>query len=445
MALVPANAAPIRHHPDHYPVDGSLVVHNLDNDLYYNLYASQFARHSDPWATMLTLDPGQGQVREGSSDLNPVTISVDGAEWDHLLDFFAGLRVETEEALRGIINQAMRWEMDEVAEYAFNRLAANPNLSPVLQLEIGVQHDIYHWVEIGFRRLAIETPLSALTRRDVQRLGSYGYYLITQARFDIEEQRRLLCYWVPSIVNDSSCPFKTGCRISWKTEWWSGIAKHLLNPDIAQRRTPREILEELYAMDVTFMCQACKDLTVAAVLEEPALNYERDTLREVARFQRLLTSSGVVVALLVVALLVILIIWHQPSSGNYDSVHGHIPFSRTSSRTTIFDIPVSPLVSTFLTALYLPHRHPPYFIDINLPHRHPPYFIDINLPHRHPPYFIDINLPHRHPPYFIGINLPHRPPSSTCSADGLPQPIRLIPSSTCDTTTVPEVSYYLMV
>ena len=265
---------------------------NLDNNYMYNLTGSQLADHSDAWATALSLDPGPGNQAEGTSFNNPIVINVPGAEWDHLLNFLAGFRCvfcswqrcdvltvigfrdDREEALRGIINQAVRWEMEGVAVYAFDRLAAVHTLSPVLQLEVGLEHDIREWVAVGFRRLVLYFPFTNLRRLDVERLGSYTLLILAQARWEIEMFRLALCFWTPRIHHCPTCPFKTGCRISWKVHWWNGFAKHLLNPNPASRRSPRDILEELYGLEVSFMCQGCKDLSVLAALEEPALDHE---------------------------------------------------------------------------------------------------------------------------------------------------------------------------
>ena len=184
-------------------------------------------------------------------------------------------RSQVEATLRSLLRMAVFFEMDDMGDYAFNTLGSLPGLSPVVQLEVGLLHDIEEWIHAGFRRLVIQVPIQRLQLADFDVVGLRVFFVLAQTQADVELYRRQVCYGVPKMVYSARCPFNAGCRISWKQEWWGGFAKHLLNPDpLVPRQTPQGLLTKLFDVDISYLCTECKKLTIQAALDHPACNGE---------------------------------------------------------------------------------------------------------------------------------------------------------------------------
>ncbi|EPQ57570.1 hypothetical protein GLOTRDRAFT_127923 [Gloeophyllum trabeum ATCC 11539] len=225
--------------------------------------------------------PAHG-VQDGQSDDQPLVLPscINEKEVDHIFRYlFKGWSNEnaSEEELIAILKLSHMWEITDAHNYAIQMLNKSTVSNPALRFHLGCTYQVYDWIEPAFREL-MSMPVHAITRPMAHLIGPNAFYAIANTHAQIAEHRLVLAFYPSPYIEDVSCFTSEQCRQAWTTQWWQGLAKHLLHPDAG--RNGRQILDMLETVRIPGMCQGCQDLNVSWVKQREALTRDEEMFEE---------------------------------------------------------------------------------------------------------------------------------------------------------------------
>ncbi|KZT18954.1 hypothetical protein NEOLEDRAFT_1046430, partial [Neolentinus lepideus HHB14362 ss-1] len=245
-------------HPIFYYKDGSFRM-QLGNTL-YNLHLSLLAERSTVFKNMLTMPAPRGIEVEGSSDENPMVLpsTIKQDELDILLEYMFKGHTAGAPSLKNLIvilKLSTMLEIDDGWNFAINELQKDPGLSPALQFHLGCAHHVIEWVEPAFRVL-MEMPFSEITEEMAHLMGPDAFYILSQTHARIRNHKTILAFYPSDPITSIRC-FRPGkCSEAWVTQWWQGVAKHLLHPESG--KSGSDILKMLEELGIPGMCPHCQ-------------------------------------------------------------------------------------------------------------------------------------------------------------------------------------------
>lgn len=87
-------------------------------------------------------------------------------------------------------------------------------------------------------------------------MGPDAFYILSQAHTAIRDHLNILAFYPSDPIESVRC-FRPGrCTEAWISQWWQGVAKHLLHPDSG--KSGREILGMLEEVSIPGMCRNCQ-------------------------------------------------------------------------------------------------------------------------------------------------------------------------------------------
>ncbi|KAH0836377.1 hypothetical protein J3R83DRAFT_7955, partial [Lanmaoa asiatica] len=85
-----------------------------------------------------------------------------------------------------------------------------------------------------------------------------------------------LAYTEPGLDQSDGCQTPQACATVWKAEWWNGVARHLLHPEIPCRNQ-NSIITLLQETDFDGgICAHCKAGVILKLKNSPALQYKEE-------------------------------------------------------------------------------------------------------------------------------------------------------------------------
>ncbi|EPQ54932.1 hypothetical protein GLOTRDRAFT_94304 [Gloeophyllum trabeum ATCC 11539] len=165
----------------------------------------------------------------------------------------------------------------DLSGVTLNMLNKSTVSNPALRFHLGCTYQVYGWIEPAFCEL-MSTPVHAITRPMAHLIGPNAFYAIANTHAQIAEHRLVLAFYPSPYIEDVSCFTSEQCRQAWTTQWWQGLAKHLLHPDAG--RNGRQILDMLETVRIPGMCQGCQDLNVSWVKQREALTRDEEMFEE---------------------------------------------------------------------------------------------------------------------------------------------------------------------
>jgi len=276
---------PRERHPEYYFADGTvhfLILETTQHTL-YKLYPGLLSLRSPVLQTLLSL-PRQSGSTEGTCDGNPIILyGVDRRDFDYLLTFLSGGYAGEEnhqEYLISVLKMSAFFDIREGFQYAVAELNRLTPLSPAHKLQLGRQYRVDQWITPAFQDL-MSRPLSSITRVEASQMGLDFFYLLAHTKTKIEENYRAIAFTEPSFMPSVDCEAPAQCTVIWKDEWWNGIARHLLHPEVPTRG--EDIIALVDETDIPGICTNCKEMLVLKIRQSPALRYENRMLVDALR------------------------------------------------------------------------------------------------------------------------------------------------------------------
>ncbi|KZT30297.1 hypothetical protein NEOLEDRAFT_1054748 [Neolentinus lepideus HHB14362 ss-1] len=268
------------HHKQFYYKDGSFRV-QLGNIL-YNLHLSLLADRSLVFRNMLTMPLPEGMVAEGQSDENPMVLhpSIQPEEFDILMDYFFKGRntgIPSLHYLTVLLKLSTMWEIEDGRDYVIDMFPKRPDFTPALQFHLGYTYHITTWVEPAFRKL-LAMPFSKITEEIAHLMGPDAFYILSQTHTRIKTHHSILAFYPSDPIHSIECLRSGKCEQAWATEWWQGVAKHLLHPDLG--KTGGEILEMLESVRIPGMCIDCQRANMEWVKDTGVMTRADDFIEE---------------------------------------------------------------------------------------------------------------------------------------------------------------------
>ncbi|KIJ06895.1 hypothetical protein PAXINDRAFT_19900 [Paxillus involutus ATCC 200175] len=166
-------------HPEYYLKDGTvyILIPELARQTLYRLYPGLLALQSSVFKTLFSLPRSETDKNaEGMCAENPIVLyGVVRHEFDHLLDYLFGGQESREEFLVSVLKLSMFFEITRGFEYAVTELTRLTPFDAALQIQLGRQYRVDHWVEPAFQTL-MSKPLLRLTSFDAARMGLQYFY-----------------------------------------------------------------------------------------------------------------------------------------------------------------------------------------------------------------------------------------------------------------------------
>ena len=108
--------------------------------------------------------------------------------------------------------------------YVINTLPTHPEFSAALQLCLTQQFNIFEWVAPAFHTLMAK-PLNKLTPVEVEMMGAWAYYILSQTQKKVELNQISVAFYAPQVVSSWNCDNVAACKVEWDKAWWSSSAK----------------------------------------------------------------------------------------------------------------------------------------------------------------------------------------------------------------------------
>ncbi|KIJ63929.1 hypothetical protein HYDPIDRAFT_28830 [Hydnomerulius pinastri MD-312] len=282
VAVQPVEPVQHEEHPEYFLKDGTvyILIPERARQTLYRLYPGLLALRSSVFKSLFSLPRSEnGKDAEGMCAENPIVLyGIVRREFDYLLDYlFGGYPGEEyrEEFLISVLKLSTFFEITHGSEYAVTELTRLSPFDPALQLQLGRQYRVDHWVEPAFRIL-MSKPLSAFTSLDATRMGLQYFHILAQTKALIEDERRAIAYTEFPLVNHWTCTTPLHCAATWRDEWWNGIVRQLFHPDAPLPL--REILVVLEDVEIPGVCAACQRGTVSKLKESGVFLREEDMI-----------------------------------------------------------------------------------------------------------------------------------------------------------------------
>jgi hypothetical protein len=216
------------------------------------VHKSILAKKSEHFETVFNLPQAENSV-EGLSDDVPIVLEgIHHQDFDHFLTFVYErcviiycpgrlavltcihvlnsdeVKTPSFEFLVSVLRLSLMWMVSSGYRYAVKELTRHPDFTPSRQMQLAQQHRIDEWLEPAFRELVKK---HAFTLDDVEQMGLFAYWVLTNTQRDIRNHVRSIAYYTPDVVHGFDCSTPLLCKAAWENAWWSGFAKLALHPD----------------------------------------------------------------------------------------------------------------------------------------------------------------------------------------------------------------------
>src|SRR6266481_8848464 len=86
-------------------------------------------------------------------------------------------------------------------------------------------------------------------------IGLLFYNILVYSKFQIKDHRRTIAFVAPAVNKHLMCDTPSMCSSAWAAEWWNGLARQLLHPDVPLMGC--QVSDGLDSVQIPEMCSSC--------------------------------------------------------------------------------------------------------------------------------------------------------------------------------------------
>ncbi len=129
------------------------------------------------------------------------------------------------------------------------------------------------WISTAFHQLLL-IPLLEIDLSHVNQMGILAYYCLVDTSAKLQQFRKSIAAVSPPAVHDPGCLNHLRCARAWDQEWWNGLGRFILHPDL--NPTANDATQELQNVaSIPGMCNTCLRLTINSIFERDLFGKER--------------------------------------------------------------------------------------------------------------------------------------------------------------------------
>ncbi|KAH7919166.1 hypothetical protein BV22DRAFT_1134035 [Leucogyrophana mollusca] len=265
----------------HYYEDIFVVIQV--EQLLYRLPVALLKKRSRVFSDLFSL-PRSGSIcsTEGLSDGELIILhGYSSREFNCLLDYLFGRSPNDTQAgsksqcsvpfLISLLKMSSVFKISDGKSYAIAEMETHPELDLATKLQLCFQYNLVQWLTPAFQQL-ISLPIEELREEDVLKIPSKILHSFIQVKHQMTTHRLTLASIPPPAMAGFACHTPLTCADTWERAWKEGPAEMLRHPDTFY--SGREILDQLESVEISDVCDSCRDFSVINVKESGSLLLE---------------------------------------------------------------------------------------------------------------------------------------------------------------------------